>query len=195
MKRRVIVWLYATLLAGAASVANAEVKIGFVNIQRLAMESPQAKAANDAIQAEFTARWKTLQDQEAMLQARQDKLTKDAATMTEIQRSAADKELRDGVRDLQAKRSAFEDDLNARKQDENAKISRVLDEEVAAFAKAQGYDLIVGDGVLYASATVDVTGAILQSLLSRKVGAPAAAPAAGAAAKKPATAPPAIAKP
>jgi outer membrane protein len=185
--------LYAALMAGFASVAGAEIKVGVVDIQRLASESPQAKAANDAITAEFTSRWQDLQKQEAALQARQDKLTKDAPTMTEIQKSAADKELRDGVRDLQTKRSAFEDDLNARKQDENAKLSRTLNEEVAAFAQAQGFDLILADGVLYASGALDVTGAVLQSLQARKTGAATPAPAGGAAAKK--AAPASIAKP
>jgi outer membrane protein len=192
VKRTAIVILYAALLAGSVSAVSAELKIGVVNIQRLAAESPQAKAANDAIQSEFTARYQDLMKQDAALQARQDKLTKDAATMTEIQKSAADKELRDGARDLQAKKAAFEDDLNARKQDENAKISRVLDEEVVAFAKAQNFDLILADGVIYATGALDVTEALLQSL-GRKTGAAAPAPAAGAAAKK---APPAsIAKP
>lgn len=193
MNRTAIVFLYAALLAGSASAVSAELKIGVVNIQRLAAESPQAKAANDAIQSEFTARWQDLQKQEAALQARQEKLTKDSATMTEIQKSAADKELRDGVRDLQAKRSAFEDDLNARKQDENAKISRVLDEEVVTFAKAQNFDLILADGVLYASGALDVTDALMQSMQSRRSGAATPAPAAGAAGKK--TVPPSIAKP
>jgi len=193
VNRTAIVFLYAALLAGSASAVSAELKIGVVNIQRLAAESPQAKAANDAIQSEFTARWQDLQKQEAALQARQEKLTKDSATMTEIQKSAADKELRDGVRDLQAKRSAFEDDLNARKQDENAKISRVLDEEVVTFAKAQNFDLILADGVLYASGALDVTDALMQSMQSRRSGAATPAPAAGAAGKK--TVPPSIAKP
>jgi outer membrane protein len=181
--------LHAVLIAASASVGAAELKIGVVDIQRLAAESPQAQAAQIALQTEFNPRIQDLQKQEAALQARQDKLAKDAPTMTEIQRSAADKELRDGVRDLQAKRSAFEDDLNARRQDENSKISRLLQEEVATFAMAQGFDLILADGVLYANQALDVTSALLQSLQSRV----SPAPAASAPAKK--AAPASIAKP
>jgi outer membrane protein len=194
VKRRAIFWLYATLLAGSASLAHAEIKIGVVDIQRLAAESPQAKAANDALQTEFSARYQELLKQEEALQARQDRLTKDAPTMTELQRSAADKELRDGVRDLQTRRSAFQDDLDARKQDENNKISRVLQEEVAAYAKAQSFDLILADGVLFATGALDVTNAILQSLHKTGAAAPAAAPAAAGAPAKNA-APASIAKP
>jgi len=186
VKRTVIALLSATLLAGIAPLASAEMKIGVVSIPRLAQESPQAKEANEKLQSEFTTRYKEIQTQEQALQARQDKLSKDAPTMSEIQRSAAEKELRDGARDLQTKKSAFEDDLNARKQDEQAKISRVLDEEVAAFAKAQGYDLILADGVLYAAGALDVTNAILRAMQDHS-----GAPAASAAGKPPAS----IAKP
>jgi len=191
VNRRAIVWLYAALLTGASSMACAEIKIGVVSIERLASESPQAKAATQALVSEFTARQKDIEAQMQALQARQDSLTKDAATMTELQKSAADKELRDGSRDLSAKRSAFEDDLNARKQDEQAKISRVVSEEVAAFARAQNYDLILADGVMFAAGALDVTSAILQGMQNRKPEA-AAAPGAAAPAKK---APAAIAKP
>jgi outer membrane protein len=184
------------MLSGIVPLASAETKIGVVNIARLAQESPQAKEANEKLGMEFTARAKEIQTQEQALQARQDKLNKDSVAMTEIQKSAADKELRDGYRDLQAKKSAFEDDLNARKQDEQAKISRALDAEVSAFAKAQGYDLILADGVVFATGALDVTPAILQAMLAHKA-APAAAPAAPATgAAPPANKPPAsIAKP
>jgi outer membrane protein len=176
VKRRVIVGLYAVLLAVSGSIAAAELKIGVVNIQRLASESPQAKAANDAIQNEFTPRYQELMQQDAALQARQEKLSKDAATMTEIQISAADKEMRDGARDLAARKAAFEDDLEARKMDENAKIGRILEEEIATFARAQGYDLILAEGVVFADSAIDVTAAILQSMQARRTGsAPAAA--------------------
>jgi outer membrane protein len=186
-----MVWLYGALLSAVASLAHAELKVGVVDVQRLAAESPQAKLAKSAIETEFGPRIKSLQDLETSLQARQDKFQKDAPTMTELQKSAADKELRDGIRDYQAKRSALEDDLNARQQDENNKMSRLLQEEIAAFARAQNFDLILADGVIFATGALDVTSAVLQSLQSRTSGA---APA-GAAGAKPAAAPASTAKP
>jgi Skp family chaperone for outer membrane proteins len=48
---------------------------------------------------------------------------------------------------------------------------------VQNFARAQGYDLILAEGVLYAAAAYDVTGPVLQALQNRGK-APAAAPAA-----------------
>ncbi len=175
MKRSSIL-LSALLFTGLTSLAYADTKIGVVNIQQLASDSPQAKEANDALRAEFGPRQKGIETQQATLKAKEDKLTKDGATMTEVQRAQADKELRDGYRDLQLKQSAFQEDLTAARQDAQDKISRVLRDEVVAFAKAQGFDLILTDAA-FATSALDVTPQLLQSMLARKPG-PAAAPAA-----------------
>jgi outer membrane protein len=178
VKRSVVVLLSAAALTGFATLASAEAKIGVVNTSRLMAESPQARAANEAIRAEFAPREKEIQSLAASLKARQDKLVKDAATMSELQRSAADKELRDGQRELQRRQAEVEDDFNARRNEEMSRLNRTLLEEVQTFAKAQGFDLILADGVLYATGALDVTGPVLAALQGRKTGAaPAAAPA------------------
>jgi outer membrane protein len=191
VKRSVSVLLSTCALAlGVASVANAENKIGYVSTQRLMAEAPQAKAAIALIQAEFAPREKEIQTMTVTLKAREDKLAKDAATMSEVQRSSAEKELRDGYRDLQRKQSEVQDDFNARRNEEMSKLNRTLLEEVQVFAKAQGYDLILADGVIYATNALDVTGPILSALQTRKPGA-AGAPAPAAAPPAKPAAPPA----
>jgi outer membrane protein len=184
VKRSVIIVLSAAALAGFASLASAEIKIGVVNTNRLMSDAPQAKAATEALRVEFAAREKEIQTTGAALKAREEKLTKDAVTMTEVQRSAAEKELRDGYRELQRKQAEVQDDFNARRNEELSRLNRTLVEEVQLFAKAQGYDVILADGVLYATAAYDVTGPVLVALQNRKAGgaAPAAAPAKPAAA-------------
>jgi len=168
----------ATLGLFAASTATAEIKIGVVNTARLMAEAPQAKLAIDGIRTEFAPREREIQTTAAALKAREDKLTKDAATMTEVQRAAAEKELRDGYRDLQRKQSEVQDDFNARRNEEMSKLNRTLAEEVQAFAKAQGFDLILTDGVIYATNALDVTGPVLTALQARRTGGAGAAPAA-----------------
>ena len=177
--KRSIPFMLSTAALGlfAASTATAEIKIGVVNTARLMAEAPQAKLAIDGIRTEFAPREREIQTTAAALKAREDKLTKDAATMTEVQRAAAEKELRDGYRDLQRKQSEVQDDFNARRNEEMSKLNRTLAEEVQAFAKAQGFDLILTDGVIYATNALDVTGPVLTALQARRTGGAAAAPA------------------
>lgn len=169
MNRMLKVLLPGVLLAAAvAAPAQADIKIGVVNYQRLAQGSPQAKSAQDALQADFAPRQKELATLQGQLKAKEDKLQKDAATMSESQRSNAEKELRDGYRDLQRKQQEAQEDLNSRQNEEMSRLQRVLVEEVNAYAKAQSFDLVIADGVIFVNPALDITPAILTALQSRK---------------------------
>jgi outer membrane protein len=161
-------------------------KIGVVDYGRLVEESPQAKVALDQIRSEFSPKQRELQQQEQSLKAKQDKLEKDGATMSEDQRTRADKDLRDGARDLQRKRGEIQEDFNARRNEEMSRLQRTLIEEVRTYAKAQNFDLVIADGVIYSVPTLDITPAILSTLQARAPKPAAGAPAPAPTAPKPA---------
>jgi len=163
-----------------ASPAMAELKIGVVDYARLFEESPQAKVVRDGLQAEFGPRLQQLVTQDNALKAKGEKLQKDVATMTPDQRSKAEKDLRDAARELERKKGELQDDSNAKRQEEMNKLQRSLVAEVREFAKAQNFDIVIAEGVIYATPTVDITGQVLQALQARGPKAPAAAPATGA---------------
>src|ERR1700761_3711223 len=171
-----LVVLLGTLVS---SPAWAELKIGVVDYGRLVEESPQAKTALDSIRAEFTPRQRDLQNQQQTLKTKEEKLQKDGATMTEDQRQRSEKELRDSYRDLQRKQQEVQDDFNARRNEEMSRLQHVLIDEVRVYAKAQNFDLVIADGVIYSTPTLDITPAILTALQSHapaagKTSAPAA---------------------
>jgi outer membrane protein len=170
-------WGIALVAAFIAAPAFAEVKIAVVDYGRLVEESPQAKLALDAIRTEFTPKQREMQQQEIALKAKEDKLAKDGATMTPEQRSRTEKDLRDGARDLQRKKAEVQDDFNARRNEEMSRLQKTLIEEVRTYAKAQNFDIVIADGVIYSVPALDITPAILASLQSR-----GAKPAAGSAA-------------
>jgi outer membrane protein len=182
-------WISKSILGGVAAAAAlaatpawAELKIGVVDYGRLMEESPQAKSARDSIRNEFMPRQRELQNQQSALKNKEDKLQKDAATMTGDQRANAEKELRESYRELARKQSEAQDDFNARNNEENSRLQKILIEQVRNYAKAQNFDLIIADGVIYATPTIDITPAILAALQSKPAagsakpsGAPAAA--------------------
>lgn len=183
-------WALGVVAAAATLVAApawAELKIGVVDYGRLVEESPQAKVALEAIRTEFTPRQRDLQNQQATLKAKEDKLQKDGATMTQDQRSNAEKDLRDSYRELQRKQSEVQDDFNARRNEEMSRLQKILIEQVRVYAKAQSFDLVIADGVIYTTPTIDITPAILSQLQANpgtaashpKVPPPAPAPALG----------------
>jgi outer membrane protein len=176
---RVAVFIMA---AGGALVAlpatAAEPKIGVVEFQRLILESPQGKAAMESMRAEFAPRERTLQAQGQAVKAKEERLQKDGATMSEEQRARAEKELRDGARDFERARGELQDDETARRNEELSRLQRTIVEEVRTYGKAQGYDLILEQqAVLYNASASDITPAVL-SALQAKGGSTATKPAA-----------------
>jgi len=173
--------LAMVVLAGAlvASPAWAELKIGVVDYGRLVEESPQAKSALESIRTEFTPRQRDLQNQQASLKSKEDRLQKDGATMSPDQRTNSEKDLRDSYRELQRKQQEVQDDFNARRNEEMSRLQKALIEQVRIYAKSQNFDLVIADGVIYTTPTIDITPAILAQLQSSPVAkAPAKAPAA-----------------
>lgn len=181
--------LVGSIAAAALSVpAMAEVKIGVIDYAKLLEASPQAKAVQDALRNEFGPRYQQLVTQEQNLKTRADKLQKDAATMSPDQREKEEKSLRDAARDLERKKGEWNDDSNSKRNEEMNKLQRSLIGEVRDYAKAQNYDIVIAEGVIYATNAVDITPQVLQTLQARGAKPAAAAPAAPApaAAKPPA---------
>jgi len=188
IKSRVGVWIVAAGAALAAlPAAAAEPKIGVVDFQRLAIESPQGKAVMESMRAEFAPRERTLQAQGQAVKAKEEKLQKDGATMSEDQRARAEKELRDGARDFERARGELQDDETARRNEELSHLQRTIVEEVRTYGKAQGFDLILAqEGVIYNASASDITPAVLSALQARG-GSTAAAPKPPAPPAKPPT--------
>lgn len=144
--------------------ANAELKIGVVNVPRLLEEAPQAKTAMQALQDEFAPRQREIVAQTKDLKTKEEKLQRDGAVMAENERRNFEKDLRDGQREVQRKQNEYVEDLNLRRNEELGKLQRSLLQEVQTYAKASGYDLVVGDGVLFRNDSIDVTAQILSAL-------------------------------
>ncbi len=139
-------------------------KIGVVNFARLVQESPQAKITLKALEEEFSPRQRELVAKQNELKERQAKLQKDTQVMGAEERRNAESRFRDDERDLGRRLSEFQEDFNVRRNEEINKLQRDLLKEVTAFAKQRSYDLIVGEGVIYAGQNVDLTTQILASV-------------------------------
>ena len=165
--------LVAVLAFAAAATAEAQaLKIGFVNFGRLLEESPQAKAAQAALEAEFLPRQRDVAAQRKTLQEKVDKLQKEAAVMSEADRVRTEREVRELELNVNRRFNELQEDLNLRRNEEVGRMQRSLLQEVQAYARANGYQLIVSEGVLFAAEGVDITPQVVAAI---KAKAPAAA--------------------
>ena len=174
--------LSALALLAPLGAAHAELKIAVVNVPKLLEEAPQAKASMQALQDEFAPRQRSIVAEQKDLKTKDEKLQRDGAVMAENERRNAEKDLRDGQREMARKQNEYVEDLNLRRNEELGKLQRSLLQEVQTFARAAGYDLVLGDGVLYVNESMDITAQVLAALQShyKATGGatkPAAAPA------------------
>lgn len=156
----------------ALAQAAAPLKIGVVNFARLIQESPQAKVTLKALEDEFSPRQRELVAKQNELKDRQAKLQKDIQVMGAEERRNAESKFRDDERDLGRKQNEFLEDFNVRRNEELGKLQRELLKQVQSFASQKGYDLVIGEGVLYAAPSVDLTAQLLQSVQGGSGGKP-----------------------
>ena len=153
-----------------------EVKIGVVSLQAIVERAPQTKAVMDALREEFAPREREIVAKQKEIEELQAKVQKDLAVMGETERRNAEKNLRDLTRDFERLRTEYQEDSNLRQNEEFGVLQRSVLKEVQDYAQAQGYDLIVGDGVLYVSGTVNITEDVLNAVVANYEATAATAP-------------------
>ena len=159
--------ILAVTALGCAVTAQAqaqEQKIGFVNVPALMDRAPQTKAAMEALEEEFAPRQREILAKQKEFQDLQEKVQRDVAVMGETERRNAEKDLRDLQREVVRLQNEFREDLNLRRNEELGNLQRALLKEVQDYAQAAGFDLVVGDGVLFASNAVNITELVLRAV-------------------------------
>ena len=168
MKTNALQWLAAASLAVAAVAASAPVaaqdlKIGYVNSERVLRDAIPAKAAQAKLETEFSKRERELNDTAAKLKTAADKLEKDAPTLSETERNRRQRELVEQDRDLQRKRREFQEDLNQRRNEELASVVERANRVIKQIFDAEKYDLILQE-VVFAGPRVDITEKVIKIL-------------------------------
>ena len=161
---RHIIRTFTAICLCLPALALAEVKVGFVNTVKLMEEAPQAKAAISKMEAEFAPREKELVALQREIKQAEDKLSRDSAVMSDSERGKLERDLVSQKRDFKRSQDEFREDLNIRRNEELSKLQRRLYDAIVDLAKAENYDLIVSEGVVYASTSIDITDAVLARL-------------------------------
>lgn len=166
--RILVALLGGAMMALAAVPASAqELKIGYVNSERILRDSAPARAASQKLEQEFAKRDRELQDAGAKLKAAAERFEKDAPVLSETDRARRQRELAEMDRDLQRRQREFREDLNQRQREELQGLLERTQRLVKQLAEQEKYDLIVQDAV-YFSPRVDITEKVLRALNNGK---------------------------
>jgi outer membrane protein len=159
----------ALALCGGALQAQ-ELKIGYVNSERVLRDATPAKAAQSKLETEFSRREKDLQDQANRIKAASDKFEKDGPTLAEGERSRRQRDLVEQDREFQRKRREFQEDLNQRKNEELAAVLERANRVIRQIFETEKYDLILQEAV-FAGPRIDITDKVIRALNAQPAGA------------------------
>ncbi|MDX1514964.1 MAG: OmpH family outer membrane protein [Gammaproteobacteria bacterium] len=163
-KRAIAAVFLGLMIQVAPAEALAEFKVGFVNIPKVLDKAPQAEAARTRIEKEFAPKDRELLEQQKEVRTLEDKLVKNGAVMSTSERQRQEGEIRALKREIRRLQDEFREDLNLRRSQELSKLQRKVTEVIQELAKAENYDLIMTDGVIYAGERVDITEKIIARL-------------------------------
>jgi len=139
-------------------------KIGAVNAIRVLEKSPQADIARKMIEDEFSPRDKELITEQKSVKELEDKFKKDRAILSEQESAKLERDIISKKRDLKRKQDEFREDLNYRRNEEMVKIQKQIIQSIQKVAKDNEYDLVLSEGVLYASPKIDMSGLVIDYL-------------------------------
>ena len=168
--KRLILFIFTaglTVFGLAVQAQAAEVKIGFIDADRINRESAPAERATKKLEKEFAPREQELRKLEQQVKALQAQLEKDALTMSDSDRRSKEQELGRQTREFQRMQREFREDLNLRRNEELATLFERANRVIRQIAEAEKFDLILQEAV-YRSPRIDITDKVLKALAAEK---------------------------
>lgn len=172
-----IKWQWAIPLAVVAlfstSVFAESFKIGWVNQIELMQNAPQVEAARKKLEAEFAPRQRELMAMDEDLRALREKYEQERGYAKEEVLRQMERNIMSRERDAKRTERELKEDITIRQNEVQMQLRQEILQLIEAFAKKNGFDLILTEGAAYASKRIDITESILKSLSADVGGTPA----------------------
>lgn len=164
LKKLLAVMSVMAIIAVPVCAESAEIKIGFVNRVKLLKEAPQADEASKRLQKEFEPREKQLIANQKKASEKEERFVKDSEVLSPTERQKQEQEIVSDKRQLKLAETELKEDFAIRQSEEMSKIQALLIDAIQQVGKDEQFDLILYEGVSYASPRVDITDKIIDRL-------------------------------
>ena len=158
---------FAGLLALSTSLHAAELKIGYVQVDKILQEAPQTAESGKKLEKEFSPRSLELDRMQKQIRDIEASLDKEGVTLSETERRNKERDASNQKIEFQRKQRELREDINLRKNEELASLQDRINKAVQTVSESENYDLVVYGGVAYASKKIDITDKVLK-LLGKK---------------------------
>ena len=143
-------------------------KIGYVVVERVLKEAPQTAASNKKLEKEFKSRTDGLQKKVKAVQKQEKDFNKNSVTMAAADRQEGQKKIQNSKIEIQRIERELREDIDIRRREEIGKLQQKINEAIEEMAKTDKYDLILYQGVAYASKEIDITDKLIKVLGNTK---------------------------
>jgi outer membrane protein len=157
----------ASSLALSATIGAAELKIGYVQVDKILQDAPQTAESGKKLEREFSPRSLELDKMQKQIRDIEAALDKEGVTLSETDRRNKERDASNLKIEFQRKQRELREDINLRKNEELSSLQDRINKAVQTVSETDGYDLVVYGGVAYASRKIDITDKVLK-LLGKK---------------------------
>jgi outer membrane protein len=154
----------AGLVTFAVSAQSADLKVGYVQVDKILQEAPQTAESGKKLEREFSPRSQELDRMAKQIKDLEAALDKDGLTISEAERRNKERDVQNIKIEFQRKQRELREDINLRKNEELGSLQDRVNKAVQSVSEAEGYDLVVYSGVAYASKKIDITDKVLKTL-------------------------------
>lgn len=154
----------AGLVTFSAYTQAAELKVGYVQVDKILQEAPQTAESGKKLEREFSPRSQELDRMAKQIKDLEATLDKEGLTISEAERRNKERDVQNIKIEFQRKQRELREDINLRKNEELGSLQDRVNKAVQSVSEAEGYDLVVYSGVAYASKKIDITDKVLRTL-------------------------------
>lgn len=151
------------LLFSSVSFADGT-KIGVVEVTRLLLEAPQAAVVDKALEDHFAPLEEKLAKERDEVLKLEEKLRRDGVMMGANEKDALEKEIRERSRTFKRDWEAYREEFDVARNEALQLLQREVKAAILSVARAEKFDLIFSQHVLYASKELDITASVLKVL-------------------------------
>ncbi len=172
MKKVILVMVvgFAVLLNGALSRVNAaDMKIGFVDIDKAANDSEEGKKAVSGLKEFMSARQSTISDRGKEIEKMKSDLEKQGAIMSSDAKKSKIEEIERSEREFQRMVSDANQEFEKKRRELTETVYKEIIEIVVKFGQEQKYTVILPvQSLLYSDKSLDITDTIIKKFNEQK---------------------------
>jgi outer membrane protein len=170
MRRFLLAGVLAFCIAATSSFA-ADVKLGYIDMQRALNSSEAGKEAKEQLAARVKKYQDEINSKQEEIKKLKDDLEKQGMLLSESARASKEKDYQQRLKEFQRFTKDAQDELQGKDEEFTRKILEGMEKVIQEFGRKNGYSFIFvkNEGMLFIDEKVDVTEEVLKNFnASRK---------------------------